>query len=169
MDNGHQPAQTQEEEELQKVGNLELQDSLKTLHSGDGGDEKGVIGFEHWQKVRGDWTQNHTRYDSKFNAELEYKKNDDLMDVEKGHFDTIYHSLVTGRKFQKPMPLSFVMLVIIHGWRREGLVRVGCAMSSYQTLLTITLLNNSPNSASFFLYVGAAGLASKTHNLRDLW
>lgn len=80
------------------------------------------IGEPHWHRIRSSWTQNHTPYSPKFIAEISYRKHAALRDVQPGHFDTIYSSLVAGRKFQKGMPLSFVMLVIVHGWRREGLV-----------------------------------------------
>lgn len=80
------------------------------------------FGLNHWLKTRSNFTLNHKPYNSKFNSEFEYKNHPSLKDVEPGHFDTVYHSLVTGRKFQQPMPLSFVMMVILHGWRKEGLV-----------------------------------------------
>lgn len=87
-------------------------------------DKEACVGLAHWQKVREDWTRGHKPYDAKYDAFKEYKsKHAMLQDVEPGHFDTIYTTLIaSGRKLLNPLPLSFVMLVILHGWRREGLV-----------------------------------------------
>jgi hypothetical protein len=89
--------------------------------SGNQSGEK-LIGLDHWNAVRAQFTQNHKSYNPHFDAAVSYKDNPLLSDVEPGHFDTIYQSMVTGRRFQNNVPLSFVMLVIRHGWRKEGLV-----------------------------------------------
>ncbi|KAI9208832.1 uncharacterized protein BJ171DRAFT_577183 [Polychytrium aggregatum] len=38
------------------------------------------------------------------------------------HYDTIYHSLMEQRRFARPVPLNFITAVLIHGWKREGLM-----------------------------------------------
>jgi hypothetical protein len=80
--------------------------------------ERKRVGYEHWMELRRNYTQGFKPYNSKFDASIEYKKNQSLKGVEQGHFDTLYDSIVNGRTFQKPVSLSFVMLVILHGWRK---------------------------------------------------
>ena len=107
------------------------------------------IGLSDWERKRREFTQGHKPYNSKSNAAIEYKSNPLLCDVEQGHFDTIYESIVSGKKFLKPMPLSFVMLVIVHGWRKEGLVR-RCRLYPAHEIAKILLIFNL-----YYLLMGA--------------
>lgn len=78
------------------------------------------IGIEHWERTRREFTKNHVDYNDKFDPSESYKSHKLLKDVDSTHFETIYHSLVSGRRFQEPVPLSFCMLVILNGWRSDG-------------------------------------------------
>ena len=131
----------------QRIKNLPLENGISatTLYNStsilEDSDDNNEVGLSHWLKTRRNFTLHHKPYNSKANAALLYKNHPSLADVEIGHFDTVYHSLVTGRKFQQPMPLSFVMLVILHGWRKEGLVSsTSSRFSSLNSLLGLDLI-----------------------------
>jgi hypothetical protein len=53
---------------------------------------------------------------------IDYDRYPDLKDVQYDHLDSIYDSILQGRRFLKPMPLGFITQVLVHGWRREKLV-----------------------------------------------
>ena len=149
---------------------LETKTSSTTLHNTADKDND-EVGLSHWLKTRRNFTLDHKPYNPKANAEFEYKKHAILADVEPGHFDTIYHSLITGRKFQHPMPLSFVMLVIIHGWRKEGLVSNSntvthflCAsfivkLRQWGLQLTLRLLSTQYNTDSDIVRIYASAVS----------
>ena len=66
----------------------------------------------HWESVRSKWTINHTPYTESTNPEHPYPID---------QYDSIYSSLVAGKTLKKPLQLSFVVEILIHGWKSEGL------------------------------------------------
>ncbi|KAJ3216514.1 hypothetical protein HDU67_009381 [Dinochytrium kinnereticum] len=80
-----------------------------------------VIGVEHWEQRRRQWTQSHRPYDPDGKAGESFRNHAALKEVEPVHYDAIYQSLVAGRRFAKPVPLDFITTILIHGWKKEGL------------------------------------------------
>jgi hypothetical protein len=80
------------------------------------------IGLTHWERTRREFTKDHTPYDINFDPSKAYKTHKILKDVDPSSFGAIYKTLVAGKRFQQPIPLSFCQLVIQHGWRNDGLV-----------------------------------------------
>ena len=80
-----------------------------------------IIGAGHWEEKRSQWTLKHTAYNPKSNPFEDFKKCPSLCtfthsaDVDESHFDAIYQSLISGRKFSSGVPLSFVTVILIHG------------------------------------------------------
>jgi hypothetical protein len=79
------------------------------------------IGLSHWLKQREEFTQNHIKYDP-YSKGDSYKRSPILAEVEESHLDSIYQSIISGRKFQQTAPLSFVTRVLLYGWLKEGMV-----------------------------------------------
>jgi hypothetical protein len=75
------------------------------------------IGLDHYIQQRKEFTKTHKKYTTEpLPLPL------DLSTIENDQFDTIHESLLQGRKFLKPTPLSFVFKVLIFGWKKEGVV-----------------------------------------------
>ncbi|KAI8893332.1 hypothetical protein BC833DRAFT_653001 [Globomyces pollinis-pini] len=88
-------------------------------------DQSQNIGFNHWIQQRNNIIATHTHpYEPLDNTSIKHKKNPLLQDVELYHLDDIYDALMSGRKFIQKVPLSFVTTVLIHGWKKDGLVPV---------------------------------------------
>jgi hypothetical protein len=71
------------------------------------------IGLSHWEQRRAQWTRGHKPYDPETSASESYQSNPALKEVEPCHFDAIYQSLVDGRRFAKPVPLSFITTILV--------------------------------------------------------
>ncbi|KAI9091800.1 hypothetical protein DFS34DRAFT_313985 [Phlyctochytrium arcticum] len=81
-----------------------------------------TTGLSAWEARRASWTKGHKPYSPHPPPAPDwFKSNPALADVDESHFDAIYKSLVDGRRFAKPVPLPFVVSVLIHGWKKEGL------------------------------------------------
>jgi hypothetical protein len=88
-------------------------------------ENKALIGIEHWDAQRAIRTANHIPYDPNPKKKPQYGDNSILNEVEDAHLDQIYESMCSGRKFLSNVPLSFVMRVLLHGWRKDGFVAIG--------------------------------------------
>ena len=71
------------------------------------------IGYNHWIQVRQEWTRGQKAYDPNENGRESYKSHPLLADVQPSHFDTIYTSLVEGKRFVERVPLSFVITTLV--------------------------------------------------------
>ncbi|KAJ3161764.1 hypothetical protein HDU86_006535 [Geranomyces michiganensis] len=80
-------------------------------------------GLPLWEQRRAEWIAGHKPYSQNTRAATDQwaKDNPALVDVDQSHFDAIYKSMVDGRRFAKPVPLPFVVAVLVHGWKKEGL------------------------------------------------
>ncbi|KAJ3167943.1 hypothetical protein HDU88_001890 [Geranomyces variabilis] len=80
-------------------------------------------GLPLWEQRRAQWIAGHKPYSQNTRAATDQwaKDNPALVDVDQSHFDAIYKSMVDGRRFAKPVPLPFVVAVLVHGWKKEGL------------------------------------------------
>lgn len=97
------------------------------------------VGILNWESRRTEWNRKTTPdgFENEFQS-----RHASLDEVTPNHYDAVYTSLVTAqRKFTKwalcstprllvsdrffsllrPMPLSFVTAVLVHGWKKEGL------------------------------------------------
>ena len=73
--------------------------------------EAAEIGLGHWERQRACWTIGHHPYKSTVH---DYNSHPALKDVNESHFDAIYNSLVSGRRFTQPVPLSFVVKILVN-------------------------------------------------------
>ncbi|TPX59841.1 hypothetical protein PhCBS80983_g02253 [Powellomyces hirtus] len=82
-----------------------------------------TTGLSHWEQRRAAWIQGHKPYTQNPAPAADdwCKDNPALAEVDSTHFDAIYRSLVDGRRFAKAVPLPFVVAVLVHGWKKEGL------------------------------------------------
>ncbi|KAI8929460.1 hypothetical protein BC831DRAFT_443700 [Entophlyctis helioformis] len=84
--------------------------------------DAGHIGLTHWEQQRAQWAAGHRPYNAGLASAEAFKSHPNLFDVDDSHYTAIYTSLVNGRRFSKTVPLSFVITILIHGWRQDGLV-----------------------------------------------
>ncbi|KAJ3095986.1 hypothetical protein HK100_005675 [Physocladia obscura] len=94
------------------------------------GDEGGVHGVNDWALRRALWTRGHAAYDNAADCTRDYKRHASVASIGPAQFDAVYANLVQGRRFSKPVPLSFIIGVLVllqshdlvmHGWKKEGL------------------------------------------------
>ncbi|KAI8819365.1 uncharacterized protein EV422DRAFT_109460 [Fimicolochytrium jonesii] len=87
-------------------------------------------GLSFWEQRRAAWVCGHKPYpeeeaDKAKEAKEEHcdwaSKSPVLSEVQPGHMDAIYKSMVEGRRFARPVPLPFVVAVLVDGWKKEGL------------------------------------------------
>ncbi|OAJ45044.1 hypothetical protein BDEG_28212 [Batrachochytrium dendrobatidis JEL423] len=97
-------------------------EDLEIFHANIEQDRQGIIGYLNWQMRRDAWRKQHTPYDPTRPVSTNYKNNTTLQEVESTHHASIYESMISGRKFSKAVPVSFVIIILIHGWRSDGLV-----------------------------------------------
>ncbi|KND00512.1 uncharacterized protein SPPG_04824 [Spizellomyces punctatus DAOM BR117] len=99
-----------------------LNEPSTTSHPASSSASSSTTGLSQWEQTRAQWTRGHRPYSPNPPPAPDwYKSNPALADVDVTHFDAIYKSLVEGRRFAKPVPLPFVVAVLIHGWKVEGL------------------------------------------------
>ncbi|KAI9011245.1 hypothetical protein BC832DRAFT_590488 [Gaertneriomyces semiglobifer] len=86
-------------------------------------DEELGVGVSTWERRRAEWTRGHQPYaaTASLSSTDRFKNNPSLAEVNVSHYDAIYRSLMEGRRFANPVPLPFVVAVLINGWKREGL------------------------------------------------
>jgi hypothetical protein len=80
------------------------------------------IGYSHWLKIRNEFTKNHKKYNPNQIPSLE--EYPELNQVTSEHMETVYKGLISGRRFLSKAPLSFIIKVLIYGWKKENLVPV---------------------------------------------
>ncbi|KAL2914890.1 hypothetical protein HK105_205634 [Polyrhizophydium stewartii] len=85
-------------------------------------EDGGAIGAGHWEQQRQAWRASHRPYDPQAAASQAFRSHPALVDVNETHYEAVYQSLITGRRFTQGVPLSFVTTILIHGWRKEGMV-----------------------------------------------
>jgi hypothetical protein len=67
--------------------------------------------MSHFEYLRSKWTQNHIPYSfTKSTNELPLHQ-----------YDGIYNCLIEGKSLKKPLNLSIIIKILIHGWKSEGL------------------------------------------------
>ncbi|KAJ1342043.1 hypothetical protein BSLG_003360 [Batrachochytrium salamandrivorans] len=76
-------------------------------------DRRGSIGSLNWENQRQAWRRQHIPYDSSRVASKAFKNNASLREVDESHYDSIYESLLNGRRFSKGVPLSFVISILV--------------------------------------------------------
>ncbi|KAJ3215884.1 hypothetical protein HK099_006160, partial [Clydaea vesicula] len=107
------------------------------------------IGIKYWERIRTNWTANHEPFNpilhrhSTMSLPSSPKKQSDLLDssnlksnfnlnsnndrkkllqhIKKDHYDLIYKNIISQRSFSEPVPLDFLVKVLVHGWEKEGL------------------------------------------------
>ncbi|KAJ3395752.1 hypothetical protein HDU92_005067 [Lobulomyces angularis] len=107
------------------------------------------IGIKYWERIRTNWTANHEPFNpilhrhSTMSLPSSPKKQSDLLDssnlksnfnlnsnndrkkllqhINKDHYDLIYKNIISQRSFSEPVPLDFLVKVLVHGWEKEGL------------------------------------------------
>ncbi|KAJ3275644.1 hypothetical protein HDV01_007647 [Terramyces sp. JEL0728] len=87
-------------------------------------EDRKEVGLSHWEEQRKEFTKNNIPYSPNKSSMDAYKENPLLQDVEECHFDAIYELMVSGRKFIKHVPLSFVIVIMVHGWKKDGLLPI---------------------------------------------
>lgn len=79
--------------------------------------EPPTTGLSHWLRRRQEWTRNHIPVHE--NTERTYHTTcPHLADVEPAHYDAIYASLTSGRRFAQRVPLEFVVDLLWYGWKK---------------------------------------------------
>ncbi|KAJ3286460.1 hypothetical protein HDU79_006463 [Rhizoclosmatium sp. JEL0117] len=78
-------------------------------------------GLSHWESTRREWTKGHAPYSETGDCQRDYKAHPSVSKVHPSQFNDVYENLVNGRRFQKPVPLTFITAVLISGWKKEGL------------------------------------------------
>lgn len=68
--------------------------------------------MNNWESIRREWTYNHTPYSPNSRSEYAYPTD---------QYDSIYTCLVSGKTLKKPLKLGFIINILIHGWKSEGL------------------------------------------------
>lgn len=68
--------------------------------------------MSHWESIRKEWTLNHIPYSPDAQTESKYSVD---------HYDTIFNCLVDGKPPKNPLKLGFVVKILNHGWKAEGL------------------------------------------------
>lgn len=98
-------------------------------------------GLHVWERERREWTLNHKSGPSSPTSHSQTSHSSSpiattaatptsnttlssnhhlLKNITRANYDAIYSHLIDGRKLTQPLPLPFVMDVVIHGWRKEG-------------------------------------------------
>ena len=78
-------------------------------------------GSIHFERKRQLWTLNHHPYDPNSNVAIDYKSHPKTQHIQQHQFDQIYALLASEKSFKNPLPLSFVMGVVIDSWKKQGL------------------------------------------------
>ena len=68
--------------------------------------------MKDWESIRRDWTQNHESYSPNPTSK-------DPFPIES--YENIYTCLLDGKSLKTPLNLSFIIKVLVHGWKSEGL------------------------------------------------
>ena len=77
-----------------------------------------AVGYDNWVAKRREWTLGHKLYlkDKKLIIE-----DPTLQSMSSESKDIIYENLSKGKKFSVPKPLYFVIEILVHAWKRDGL------------------------------------------------
>ncbi|KAI9347361.1 hypothetical protein BDR26DRAFT_75419 [Obelidium mucronatum] len=97
------------------------QDNSDPLQTSNQESSSSLEGLDHWTATRTQWTQGHKPYDTLADCCKDYKRHESVSNVESAQFEGVYNNLVNGRRFARPVPLTFITAVLIHGWKKEGL------------------------------------------------
>ncbi|KAJ3084456.1 hypothetical protein HK100_009291, partial [Physocladia obscura] len=90
---------------------------IKGYGAGDRAEGEGVAvgdeGVDDWALRRALWTRGHAAYDDAADCTRDYKRHAAVASVGPAQFDAVYANLVQGRRFSKPVPLSFITAVLV--------------------------------------------------------
>jgi hypothetical protein len=68
--------------------------------------------MSHFDSIRSQWTLNHIPYSESTHSHST---------IPVDQYDGIYDCLISGKSLKKPLNLSFIIAVLIHGWKSDGL------------------------------------------------
>jgi hypothetical protein len=91
-----------------------------------GGGNASTIGLSNWNATRARWTSGHAPYNPNADASADFRQVPGLAEVEECHYDAIYNSLVSGRRFVKPVPLNFITTILVSGMNLAFFFGVCC-------------------------------------------
>nr|CAG8579037.1 7091_t:CDS:2 [Entrophospora candida]CAG8604101.1 259_t:CDS:2 [Entrophospora candida] len=79
---------------------------------------KSESGLEYWNRQRELWTRENSDGSGPFSN----KNNPALVNFTPKNYNKIYDSLIYGKKkLSKPIPLPYVIKVLVSGWKRDGI------------------------------------------------
>lgn len=69
-----------------------------------------------WTRIRREWTRNHKKY-----SETKHPQDhDQVRNLSIHHYNAVYAKLIASKKLKNPLPLLFVIDVLVYGWKSEG-------------------------------------------------
>ncbi|CAG8498353.1 4453_t:CDS:2 [Scutellospora calospora] len=116
---------THDKLEIQETLDQEIQQqststSEVAIENNDNGSTSEFVneGLDIWNKRRELWT----RGNQNLSETSDNRNNPALMNITPNNYNSIYDSLVhEKKKLVKPIPLSYVIKVMVSGWKRDGI------------------------------------------------